>query len=95
MQKFLLYDTDEGLDFNISCVPTDLPWVSCRVFQIQDEYGAYFELIKAEEYFVTDLLKEYSMGTFTSFQQAVQSADLIARIHRIRNRWPEMKRIVQ
>ena len=75
MKKFMLYDTDEGLDFNIPCIPTDLPWVSCRVFRVHDHEDVYFEVIKSEEYLATDILKEKYIGTFESFQRAAEAAD--------------------
>lgn len=93
MQKFLLYDTDEGLDFAISCVPIDRPWVSCRVFRVYNKDETYFETIKSEEYLVTHMLKEDSIGTFSFFEHAIEAADLVARTHRIRNHWPEMRRM--
>ena len=63
MQKFLLYDTDEGPDFNVSCILSDLPWVSCRIFRVHDQDDVYFEVIKSEEYLVTDVLYEKICGT--------------------------------
>ena len=95
MQKFLLYDTDEGLDFNVPCIPSDLPWVSCRVFRVHDQEDVYFEVIKSEEYLVTDIMKEKSLGTFESFQRAAETAEFIAYSCRARNRWPMVKRVEQ
>ncbi len=98
MQKFLLYDTDEGLDFNIASTSADadsnFPWVSCRVFRIHDQEGVYFEVIKAEEYLETDVLKETekSIGTFESFHCAAQAAELIVSTYRSRNNLPIVKR---
>lgn len=96
MQKFLLYDTDEGLDFNIASVSSDanFPWISCRVFRIHDQEDVYFEVIKAEEYLEIDTLKETekSIGTFELFQCAAQAAELIVRTYRSRNNLPNVKR---
>ena len=95
MKKFLLYDTDEGLDFDIPCIPTDLPWVSCRIFRVHDQDAIYFEVVKSEEYLVTDTLTEESIGTFESFQYAAEAAEFVASTYRAKNRWPMMKRMVQ
>ena len=95
MQKFLLYDTDDGLDFNISCIPSDLPWVSCRIFRVHDQDDVYFEVVQSEEYLVTDTLTEKSIGTFESFQHAAETAEHIACIYRVKYRWPTLKRMVQ
>ena len=95
MKKFMLYDTDEGLDFNIPCIPTDLPWVSCRVFRVHDHEDVYFEVIKSEEYLATDILKEKYIGTFESFQRAAEAADYLACTYRAKNRWPTMRRMLQ
>ncbi len=95
MQKFLLYDTDDGLDFSISCIPSDLPWVSCRIFRVHDHDDVYFEVIKSEEYLVTDTLTEKSIGTFESFHHAAETAEHIACAYRVKNRWPPMKRTLQ
>ncbi len=95
MQKFLLYDTDDGLDFNISCIPSDLPWVSCRIFRVHDQDDVYFEVVKSEEYLVTDKLVEHFIGTFESFLYAAEAADYIAHTYRVKNRWPALKRITQ
>jgi hypothetical protein len=95
MKKFLLYDTDEGLDFNIPCIPSDLPWVSCRVFRVLEEDNMYFEVIKSEEYLVTDIVKEKSVGTFESFQHAIETAEMIAHAYRAKSCWPMVKRVAQ
>ena len=95
MQKFLIYDTDDGLDFNIACIPTNYPWVSCLVFRVHDKDDAYFEVIKSEEYLVEDILKEKSIGIFASFHHAAETAEFIAHTYRARNSWPTMKRIIQ
>lgn len=96
MQKFLLYDTDEGLDFNIASVSSDaaFPWVSCRVFRIHDQENVYFEVIKSEEYLEIDTLKETekSIGTFESFLHAAQAAELIVKAYRSRNNLLQVKR---
>lgn len=91
----MLYDTDEGLDFNVPCVPTDRPWVSCRVFRIDDETGSYFQVIKSEEYLITDTIIEEPVGTFDVFEYAARAAEYIARTYRVKNRWPALKRITQ
>jgi hypothetical protein len=94
MQKFLIYDTDEGLDFNITCTPTDLPWVSCQIFRIQDKENAYFEVIKSEEYMLEDILTKKSIGIFASFNYAAKTAEFVANTYRTRHHWPKIKRIV-
>ncbi len=95
MQKFMLYDTDEGLDFNVPCTPTDLPWVSCRVFRIDEGSRSYFQVIKLEEYLITDIIIEEPIGTFDSFEYAAQAAEYIAYSYREKNRWPKVNRIIQ
>ncbi len=95
MQKFLLYDTDDGLDFNVSYIPSDLPWVSCKIFRVHDQENVYFEVIKSEEYLETNGLIEKPIGSFKSFQHAAETAEYIACADRVKNRWPTMRRMVQ
>ena len=82
-------------EVNISCIPSDLPWVSCRIFRVHDQDDVYFEVIQSEEYLVTDTLTEKSIGTFESFQHAAETAEHIACAYRVKNRWPPMKRTLQ
>ena len=95
MQKLLLYDTDDGLNINFSCIPTDKPWVSCQIFRVHDQEDIYFEVIKSEEYLIEDYLAEKSIGTFTCFKHAVESAERIAHMYRVKNHWPAVTRTIQ
>lgn len=95
MQKFMLYDTDEGLDFNVPCVPMDKPWVSCRIFRVDDKDRSYFQVVKSEGYLTMDIIREESIGTFELFEYAAQVAEYIAQTNRVKNRWPILKRPTQ
>lgn len=52
-------------------------------------------MIKSEEYLITDITIEESIGTFDSFEYAAQAAEYIAYSYREKNRWPKVNRIIQ
>lgn len=62
---------------------------------MHDQDDVYFEVIKPEEYLVTDILTEKSIGTFESFHYAAETAEHIACGYPVKNRWPLMKRTLQ
>lgn len=93
MQKYLIYHTDECLDLDsMSYIPEDKPWTSCKVYRVEQESKINFEVIKLDDYWFKEQVKESVVGEFTDFISAVQRAEHVSLTERKTNNWPQVYR---